>query len=432
MRSVIRENALAASAAAASLCAIAWLGLYGWSWPDWMSEARPAVGALLAGHVSRFLQLAPIYGGSLILRAPFVMLTKLWGGGELSIYGLSAVPCLMAVGALGVWLNARMRASGASAWARAVALMLCVANPLTLPALQLGHPEDLLGAVLCIAAVLCAINQRPTWAAVLLGLAIPNKEWAVLAVGPMLVALERGRVRALVITGAVATALLAPFMLAPVLIGASGGGAAGTASTAANAVSTGAIFQPWQIWWFLGSHLHGVLTGGLKVGYRTPPGWVETMSHPLIVAVMAPITAVYAWVRSRGARRRPTDALLLLALLLALRCVLDPWDISYYSLPFLLALVAWESLSFNRPPVLGLVATLAAWLIFQQTAVLGLSADIQALVFALVSVPSVIALGVGLYAPGLVRRLIARPGREPATAAAVWPYSPTQKAGVGT
>jgi len=49
--------------------------------------------------------------------------------------------------------------------------------------------------VLCTAAVLCALNDRPTWAAVLLGLAIPNKEWAVLAVGPVLVALPRARVR---------------------------------------------------------------------------------------------------------------------------------------------------------------------------------------------------------------------------------------------
>ena len=202
MRSVIRENALAASAAAASLLVIAWLGVHGWSWPDWQSEARPAVGALLAGHLSQFLRIAPVYGGSLILRAPFVMLTKLWGGGELSIYGASAAPCLMALGALGVWLTARMRSLGRSRGARALALMLCVANPLTLPALQIGHPEELLGAVLCIAAVLCAMHDRPTWAAVLLGLAIANKEWAVLAVGPVLLGLDRARLRALVVTGA--------------------------------------------------------------------------------------------------------------------------------------------------------------------------------------------------------------------------------------
>ena len=35
---------------------------------------------------------------------------------------------------------------------------------------QFGHAEELLSAVLCIAAVLCALRDRPVWAAVLLKL----------------------------------------------------------------------------------------------------------------------------------------------------------------------------------------------------------------------------------------------------------------------
>jgi hypothetical protein len=432
--STIRENAFAAAVAAAALLIMGWLGLYGWAWTDWDNEARPAVDALVAGHVSQFLTLAPIYGGSLILRAPLVLLTKLWHGGELAIYRASAAPCLAAAGVFGLWLNARLRAMGRSRGACALALMLCVANPLTLSALQIGHPEELLGAVLCVAAVLCAMDDRPIWAAVLLGVAIPNKEWAVLAVGPMLVALQHGRVRALMITGAVATILLAPFMLAPYLIGVSRGAAMTTASTAANAMNTGAIFQPWQIWWFLGEHGHIVrgLNGNIKPGYRTPPTWVETIGHPLIVAIMVPLTGLYGGLRRRQSYRVGNAPLLLLALLLALRCVLDPWDISYYALPCLLALLTWESLSFNRVPVLTLAGALAAWLCLQETAVLGLSADMQALIFALVSVPSVIALSVGLYAPGMVRRLVSRPRRDPATPAAGWSYSSTQNAGART
>jgi hypothetical protein len=427
----IRENAFVAAVAVVVLLVIGWLGLYGWAWTDWDNEARPAVDALLAGHVPQFLTLAPIYGGSLILRAPFFMLTALWHGGQLAIYRASAVPCLAATGALGVWLVARMRASGASTWARALALMLCIANPLTLSALEVGHPEELLGAVLCIAAVLCAMNDRPTWAAVLLGLAVPNKEWAVLAVGPVLVTLQHGRVRALVITGAVAAVLLAPFMLAPVLISASGGVAA---STAASAVNTGAIFQPWQIWWFLGAHGHVVrgLNGNIKLGYRTPPEWIESVGHPLIVAIMVPLTGLYVGLRRRRSYRVPNSPLLLLALLLALRCVLDPWDTSYYALPCLLALLTWESLSFNRLPVVTFAAAFAAWAAFEQTAVLHFSADMQALVFAIVSVPSVIALGVGLYAPGLIRALVSRPRREAAMTPADWPYPRTQNAGART
>ena len=52
--------------------------------------------------------------------------------------------------------------------------------------------------------------------------------------------------------------------------------------------------------------------------------------------------------------------LLLLALLLLLRCVLDPWNVVYYELPFLLALLCWEALCRpERPPVLALAASLA-------------------------------------------------------------------------
>ena len=396
----IRANAFDASATAVALLVTAWFGLHGSTWPDWFFEARPAVDALMAGHVMHFLQLAPVYGGSLILRAPFMLMTKLWHGGELSIYRASAAPCLAATGALGFWLIVRMRARGSSAFARAVTVLLCVANPLTLPALQLGHPEELLGAVLCIAAVLCALDDRPIWAAVLLGLAIANKEWAVLAAGPVLLALPRARVRAALITGAVAGAVLAPLLLA----GTSGF----VAQAGAVGLRTGGIFQPWQIWWFLGAHAPATK-------YRIPPGWVATLGHPIVIAVMPPLTALYAWVRRGKATRLPNDLLLLLALLLALRCVLDPWDTSYYSLPFLLTLLTWESLSFTRPPMLTLTVSFVAWLIFRETSsisVAHLSLDAQAMVFTIVSVPAIAALAATLYVPGVRWLLGPRPGHE--------------------
>ncbi|MGZ4165987.1 MAG: hypothetical protein ACXVSE_03985 [Solirubrobacteraceae bacterium] len=426
--SLIGENATATCAAAVALLIMAGLGLYGWAWTDWDAEARPAVDALVAGHVAQFLHLAPAYGGSLILRAPFVMVTKLWHGGQLAIYRASAAPCLLATGALGVWLCARMRATGRSPWARTIALLLCVANPLTLSALQLGHPEELLGAVLCVGAVLCAMHERPTWAAVLLGLAIVNKEWAIVAVGPVLVALPEARVRALLIAGAVAGAVLAPL-----IIGASGGF---VGQAAASGLSTGTIFQPWQLWWFLGSHGHVVkgLYGNVKVGYRTPPGWLGSLGHTLVVAIMPPLSLLYAGLRGRLGRRPANGPLLLLTLLMALRCVLDPWDTAYYALPFLLALVTWESLSFDRPPALALAGALAAWLIFQQTSIVTYrpSADMQAMVFAIVSVPTVVGLILALYAPGLSKLLTRRSPRPAPLGAAGWPGSPTRQAGVGT
>ena len=404
MRSRIRENAAAWCGAALAIGVVAWLGLSSWAWTDYDSEARPALDALLSGHISRFFLLAPAYGGSLLMRAPLVAVPKLWGGGELSMFRAAAAPCLAASAVLGVWLVARMRTAGRAPLARGLALFLCVANPLTLPALQYGHPEELLGAVLCVAAVLVAMRGRPLWAGLLLGLAIANKQWAVVAVGPVLVALPQGRLKALLASGGTAALLLVPFALA------------GSAGSVVNGgvTHTGTIFNPWQLWWFLGSHAHPVrdLGGHIRLGYRVPPGWITGMAHQLIVATTWSAAIAYAWLRR--SRRGPAgnEPLLLLALVLLLRFVLDPWDISYYSLPFLIALLAWEALTHDRPPVLALGASLMAWLVLQKMPALGLSADAQSLIFLAVTVPSIVAIALALFAPGLAGRLSIRVRRR--------------------
>jgi hypothetical protein len=410
-----RENAIRVGLAAIALLAMAVISMHAGNWGDWGVEALPAADALVAGHLGHFLALAPAYGGSLLLRAPFMLVTTLWHGGENAIFRASAVPCLAAAGALGLWLSGRMRANRASTVACLLMLLLCVANPLISPALKTGHPEEILGAALCVAAVLCALNDRPTWAGVLLGLAIANKEWAVLATGPVLVALPRARVRAMLVAGATAAAVMGPFLL-----GSSGGFAQATSSAGLN---TGGIFQPWQWWWFFGSFVHpaaGVHFDPAAI-YRSAPPWLGGLGHTVPVAIMLPLTGLYAWRRRGAARRGRHDALLLLALLLALRCVLDPWDISYYALPFLFALGSWEALGARRLPLVSLMATFGAWFILMETGntALYLPANTQALVFILVSVPGILALALRLYAPGLERALAPRArATEPMPAAA--------------
>lgn len=406
----LREHGPWAAGAVAALSVMWCLSVHaGWSWPDWAAEGRPAAGALLAGHALRFLQLAPAEG-SFVLRAPFMMLTELWHGGNLSIYWASSVPCLAAPVALGVWIVARMRRQGASAPARAIALCLCVVNPLTFEALRYGHPEEPFGAALCIAAVVCALRDRPGWAGVLLGLAIGNKAWAVLAIGPVLIALPRARVQTLLLGGAVAAVVLGPIVLVP--------GSVAAAQSHTFALTPG-VFQPWQLWWFFGAHPHAAVTG-LHIGYRTPPGWLGGLSHPLIAAVTVPLSLLYVWVgRRRAGQRRAGDVFLLLALLFLLRCALDPWDISYYSVPFLLTLLSWEAVSGRRVPVVALASTLAASLAFNVTGTpeLGLSPDAQALAFALVSLTAIAVLAAALYLPARGRRAPdGRPAPAPATA----------------
>jgi hypothetical protein len=407
---LVRENALCAFLAGVATATIAWLGLYGFTWRDYETEAKPAFDALTRGHVLEFLRLAPAYGGSLVERAPFALLPGLWGGGGLAVYRMVALPCLLAVAALGIWLVAQLRRPGAggvgipaSRLARAVALGVCVANPLTLRALELGHPEELLGGALCVAAVLLAARERPLLAGLALGLAIANKEWALLAVGPVLLALPSRRALCMTCAAAVAAFVLAPLAL----VGSSGF----VASTRGAAAPPSSIFQPWQAFWFLGRHgpvVHGTF-GAIKVGYRTAPGWVGTISHPLIVAVSLPLTAL-AFIRGR---RGQSDALLLLALLLLLRCVLDTWDTVYYMIPFVLALLAWESLGGRRrPAVLALSCTVLGWLSFVWLPE-HVSPDAQAACFLAWTVPLIAGLALRLYAPELVARRLTR-GARPA------------------
>ncbi len=370
----------------------------------------------------------PAYGGSLVERAPFALLPGLWGGGQLAVYRMVALPGLVAVAALGVWLVAQMRAEGRPTLWRAVALGVCVANPLTLPALELGHPEELLGGALCIAAVLLAARDRPLWAGLLLGLAIANKEWALVAVGPVLIVLPSRRTLCLLIAGTAAASLTLPMMLV----------GAGSFLTAARSVAapSSVIFQPMQVFWFLGHHSpHAArLLGAAKHDFRLGPAWIGKVSHPLVIAVAAPLSWLVRRSRpidvsSGSGHKHPgdgavgrADALLLLALLLLLRCMLDTWDNVYYPLPFILALLVWETCTLPRPPILALAATVLVW--FNVWLSTHLSADAQAVFFLAWALPLGAGLALRLYAPERVGRWLDALGSRPPAKPRPAPYPP--------
>ncbi len=419
------KGALWLALAAVASAATAWLGLYGYGWNDYDTEARAAVDALVQGHLSSFFGLAPVYGGSLLERAPFALAPSLWRGGDLAVYRMLALPCLLAGGALGLWLVAWLRGRGAGRLTCLVALGLCAANPLTLAALEIGHPEELIGGVMCVAAVLLAARGRWALAALVLGAAIANKQWAVLAIGPVLVALPHRRAACIALAGVLALALLAPFAL----FGTSGFSAG--VHGAANAGSV--IFQPWQLWWFFGHHGHVVrgIFGAIKVGYRTPPAWIGGLTHPLILAIAVPLSLLplldrWTWTRRPRSSRRSAnlraangerDALLLLALLLLLRCMLDTWDVIYYPLPFVVALLAWESSVSTRPAVLALCSAVAVWAGCRWLPGFA-SADVQAAFFAAWTLPLAAWLGAKLYLPEGLRhdRQVLRQARKPLAA----------------
>jgi hypothetical protein len=351
---------------------------------DYEAEALPSVDALLSGDLGGFFAHLPAYGGSLILRAPAALLAHGAGGGDLAVYRALAAPCLLAGAIFGVLLWSRLtgRASAVAAW---IALAVVVANPVLLPALDTGHPEEYLGAILCAAGVIAALADRPVLTGLLLGAAGANKAWAILAVPPALLALQHGRARFLAVAGAVCAAVLAPAVL-------HGTQAVGSANDVAQ--QSGTIFQPWQWTWFLGDH--GQLVQGLygdKPGYRTAPGWLTSVGHLPVIAVPLALAAV-TWLRGAGREQ----ALLLLAFCFLLRCVIDPWDTAYYHLPFLMALAAHEVVARGRAPVATLLASLA---VYGSTVVTrAWNVDLQAALYLLWSVPAVTGCALALFAPG--------------------------------
>jgi hypothetical protein len=234
------------------------------------------------------------------------------------------------------------------------------------------------------------------WAGALLGLAIVNKEWALLAVGPVLVALPSSRWRALAVAGGITALFYAPLVIAQFATSITNG--------ALVTAHTGTIFLPWQAWWFFGTPEHAVLGGGgvVHANYRAAPGWLSGVAHPLIIVLGAPLTllAVRAARRRRPAGVAPAraDALLLLALLLLVRCVLDPWDNVYYLLPFIITLLTWEALSFRRPPLFALLATVATWVVFEWVPARA-SPDVQSAMFLALALPTLAGLAVAIYRP---------------------------------
>jgi hypothetical protein len=91
---------------------------------------------------------------------------------------------------------------------------------------------------------------------------------------------------------------------------------------------------------------------------------VWSVAHPLAVVLGVGLAAGY-WrsaVRS-GRAVSASRALEVLALVLLLRCVLDPTDYSYYHAPFLIALAASEAVGPRRYPYAAAVSAAALQLL---------------------------------------------------------------------
>ena len=83
----------------------------------------------------------------------------------------------------------------------------------------------------------------------------------------------------------------------------------------------------------------------------------------------------------------------------ALRCLLDPWNNVYYSLPFVLTLVTWEGLCRrDRPPVVALLSTVLVWVTFVR-APEWMGPDMQSVVFLAWALPLAAWMARTAFAP---------------------------------
>jgi hypothetical protein len=323
-------------------------------------NAGPAIDALVHGHLATMASQQPLMGlTSLILRAPFAALGGALGAGPGLVYGLGALACLLPLILLGGWMVGRPvpleRRFGAL-----IAAGIIVAGPATVEAVRVGHPEELLAAVLATAAVLAAVRGRPGWAWALLGMAVGTKQWALLAAPCVVLALPDRRIAVAVKAGAPALALSATLPLAD----------PAAFTRAAASVGSVRFANPFGLWWPFGTRIAATGHSAFAPTAHLLPFGLPR-SQAAAVGLVVVIAAFWLY-RSRSAERKLTiDPLALLALLGLVRCVTDPDPLQYYFVALLIPLAVWETVVLGRLPLLTAAATGTVAILARGSATLG-------------------------------------------------------------
>jgi hypothetical protein len=314
-------------------------------------NAGPAINALAHGSVAGLFSHQPSMGlASIILRAPFAGAAGLLGGGNMLVYRVGALACLLPLAAFAAWMAVRRRGAVAGWLPGVLAAGVLLLSPALAEGVRAGHPEGALAGVLGTAAVIAAMRGRATWAAVLLGLAIGTKQWALIAVLPVLMALPDRRMATGTIAGGLAVLLT---VAAPLT----------DPSAFARAAHTEGLthwVNDYSLWWPLSSPFH-LSSGALAPARLLPFGFNRSTATMVALLVALPLCAL-SWIRAR--RQGGTfDPLALLALLGMLRCACDSTTLEYYYLAALIPLAAWEAVGLERLPVMTALAATAVALI---------------------------------------------------------------------
>jgi hypothetical protein len=309
-------------------------------------NAGPAINALVHGQLANVVRLQPLMGlTSIIWRAPFAGFGGLLGGSDQLIYECGSAACLLPAAGLVAWLVSRTGSIKELVGVTLAAVTITL-GPATLQAVQVGHPEEVLATVLATGAVISAAADRRGAAAALLGLAIGTKQWALLAVPCVLLAVPDAR-RAL----AAKTAFVA--VPAVTLLPLINPGAFARADTSVGALN---IIYPFSIWWPAGRALRGAPASASA--HLLPLGLHRSGAAAIVLALG--LAAIWAYARrDRATGSSVVDGLPLLALVGLLRCIADPDPLAYNFVAAVIPLAVWEAGVIKRPPVVTVLSCAA-------------------------------------------------------------------------
>lgn len=327
---------------------------------DYAEEVQPTIEALLAGDpgavTSGYYLMGPL---SIVLRLPAAALVDAAGGDALLVYRAGVFVCLLAAVALGLVLRGRALSRGVNPWAAAAIAVLTVVNPPTVTALAYGHPEEVLTAALAVGAVLAALDGRLRWSVVLIVAAVLSKQWALLAIPVVLVA--AGHRWRLVLAQ---TAVLGTLLAAPVVLADPGRFLATVEHLAAVTDEAsrqwGAVLAQ-NVWWPLATPEPVRVFDGVEMVVVEPRRLGDpyrSLARPLMGLIVLGLAIAVA-----RARRR--DVLALLAAVFLIRSMLDPANGSYYHVPLVMSLVAWDARTRPWPSAALLVSSLL-WVTFER------------------------------------------------------------------
>lgn len=380
---------------AALVAVCAWLTVEATAPGDYKIDAGTAVDALTRGDLSKYFSWHPVMGPlGTLFQAPWSLL----GSGELGRERWAAFGCLLALAALAWYLAEVARRRGVGSGARALIAFVCVCNPITVEALRVGHPEELLTTALAVGAVVAACEKRTVPAAVLLGLAVATKQWAVIAVFPVLMALPARRVWTAAVAATIVAVLYLPYVIANV------GAVTTTNGAVAGSTEIGSI---WSVWYAASEASVRHLSHLGPHTVHAVPAPIEPFTHLFIIGlVIALPLGLWAW-RRRWPVLQASEAVALFALPALLRCTLDPNDNLYYHFAFLVALIAWDAVApAGRFPLRTLVGGAVALLFWRWEGHLGNWAVFNAAYLA-VALGAALMIGAALFRRGRPETLTA-------------------------